>query len=344
MAITIIQQPVGPRYSRDEWVYVVSSDNLGNSEFSYVMEILLNNVVIATRRKQPNLEGAGVFEISRIVDANLDYEVSALGAVLVHTSTQSSKLFTVRFKEEFLVNGTLTMSTTTVGAASVAAIKGAAETNEGDYNTQPVLGPLLTVSPTIVPRVFLDEPFTLSYLGVSGRAVHLNLPTGVVGRRTDTLSGEDYTYEVYDERSTFGEVSFVWDNGLGGWDYFVADQEGTEQVSVTRNTFKVDPVDFSGLTATNRRSDNSSAFRSSTANYGNSFNRSFTKDTRWLTEDEAKLVVTLFDSRSAFVIKDGTFIPVEITNGSYDVVTTTREQPLTNFTIEYNYSNGKRSI
>ena len=153
-----------------------------------------------------------------------------------------------------------------------------------------------------------------------------------------------YDFEIYDERSDLGEVRVAWFNNIGGIDYFTADQEGTESVSSSTDSYRRSVIDFTGLSSSNRVVGANAVYRSSDVQYSKSSETSITKNTRWLTESEATLVSGIFTSPQVFLQRGSDFIPVTIMNGSYQVRVDGRDSELFQYNIQYRNSNDRRTI
>mgnify|MGYP003627248444 CR=1 FL=1 len=106
MAISITQQPTPSLLgTADKIVYVVVEDtNVAEPKFRYICEIIRNSSTIAMLKQLPNGSQAGVFDVSRILQAYVsqDYEKHALGTT--GTAPNSMDAFTLKFYYEYASN------------------------------------------------------------------------------------------------------------------------------------------------------------------------------------------------------------------------------------------------
>ncbi len=359
MAITINEQrPTSPRYSYGEIVYTVSSDLVGPSidaddikqEYSFVVDVKIGSVIIQTIRKQPNPVGVGNFDLSDIINNNLDYDLAAVGATLNYPAVDARKRFTAVFGEEFIdSNGDLVVHTgaagtpvagsPSVGAPAITVIKGVDEYDTielGDASTVPSV-----LTQMVNTRLHRDDYYAITTSSSSQVITHNRVTVPSTGASFDqVIAGVTYSFDVYDDKSILGETRFAWFNTIGGIEYFTADQEGTSSTSVDKSSYNSTTINY-GVTTPNNKAGNT--FISRNRVYAVDYDQTFTKNTRWLTEDEALALEGLFDSPHVYVQDGDNFRPVEITN-AYESYSAQRNQQLFQYTINYRFSNGKRNI
>ena len=349
MAVSLTQVPSGTQYSYGEIVYTVESTLIGPSipaanlpvQFSILIDIYEGNTLLTRRKKQPNPQGTTIINIASVLNDFLEYDLVALGSSTSTAAVNGQKTFTLQFGEEYLVNGTLTPDANQV-SSDVSVIKGVAPYNSNDVTEAINIPTVLSGSGTTY-RVHRDDFMTISTIN-SGLVIHHNVTIPDTGdSHQQVISGETYTFNIYDERSDLGEVRFAWFNDAGGIDYFTADQEGTQSVSNESDSYRRSVIDFTGNTSSNRVVGANRVYRSSVVEYNKSGNTTINKNTKWLTAQEAELVAGMFSSTQVFIQSGSNFIPVTILNSSHDVMVTGRQSELFQYQIQYRLSNDIRT-
>ena len=246
MAISITQSPGAVRLSLGEIAFAVTSTNSTNVNFSFIADLYEGTTFIKRVFKQPNPTGSGVFDLSRIIDDQLNYDIAPLGATSTTLATNAIATYTVRFGERFRAtnNGavattpTLTPNLTTSSAFTV--LKGVQIQNlYAPTDAIHTIDRVLSVIPDEDQRVHIDDTATISYFDESADdIIHqpINIP-GTAGRYIQSVNGTSYAFDVYSTRSPFGETRFAWVNDAGGYDYFNADQEHEVNVNVSKQSY-----------------------------------------------------------------------------------------------------------
>ena len=346
MAITIRQSPTSPNYSKSELIYVATSDQTTQDQFSYVVDIYRGTTRIARRYRQPNPSGSLVVNVADIIDANLEYDISALGSSTSITASTQAQTFSVRFGEEYLSNNTLTIFADLATSGDLRIIKGVREYNTGDFSSSLGLPSTLTHMPVSGTRLHRDDTLTISFYDtVNNRLTHdaISIPSTGSTLSVD-VNSVSYSFNIYDTRSEYGETRFVWANHQGGWDYFTADKQHTESRSKTNNFSTGSVVNFSGSTSSsNKETSNSNVFRSRENIYNVDRGSTFTVMTKWLSQQEFAWIESLFSSPRTYIYQGTNFIPVVITN-DFTPFRVNREHTLQNLNIEYRLANDLRNI
>ena len=344
MAITIQQRPTAQNYSYNELVYVLSSTNITETEFSFITEITVGGTVF-TYRKQPNPTSRCIVNIANIVNDYLEYEVNALGATTSANSINQIKTFSIVFKEEYQdAQGDLVIANPTT-SEDIRVIKGVREYNVGNTTGAFTIGPILSNQPDSI-RVFRSDDLLISaFNSTTGLLTNHAVSIPATGTTANVIvEGKTFDIEIYDVRSTLGEVRFWWFNRNGGIDCFTADQEATQNTGVEKRTADSSVITHGFTTSSNREPMNTNVFNAGAVNYGVDFSTTNTKNTRWLNQQEADLVAGLFESPKVYIQVGSDFIPTTILNTSYDALLTMREQDLFQYNIMYRYTNDKRNL
>ena len=349
MAITsLTQQPGAVRYSNGEIGFSVLSDNINNVQFSYVIDIYRGTTRIARRFKQANIVGYGVFDLGGIgkdIDNDLIEDIAALGATQNIAGVNSTKTYTVRFGERYIVNDVLSIFPDLRTSAAFTVIKGSQEQNryaptDAIYTVDTFLSSIATGA----KRIHRDDTETVSYFDTTAGTIHVPISIPSTGATyTQAVNGSNFSFEIYDERSCTGEDRFIWLNDKGGWDYFTATEEGTESTTVTKETFQNTPLGWGSSTLSNKESGNSSVYRGETTNLRTEIETSNTKNTSWLDTSEQSLVEGIFTSKKVFKQEGMDFVPVVILNGSFDKIGDSRVIPNFQYPIEWRYANDIRT-
>ena len=345
MAITVNQQPASPNFSRNELVFNLSTTNLNEDEFSFVVDTSIGGVRVDRRRKQPSPVGRGVFDMTAIVDANLDPDLGALGSSVQTTGGDSVKSFVFTFREEFRRNNVLELSGE-LASVTIIVIKGAIAYNSGLIGTATIPATLSRVTNDFPIRVHRSDDMTISYYDSTlETSVHAPIAIPTTGATySQTVNSVVYNFQIYDTRNDLGEDRFAWFNDKGGWDYFTFDQEGTELGGANKSSYNKTQVNFGRATTSNREGGNASVYRGGTTTYAIDYTRTFSKNSRWFNDlNEAEWVTQIIDSPFVYrQMEDGTWAPVTILNSSYEIPKTARVTPNNNLTLQWRFASEKR--
>ena len=343
MAIIVNSQPTGANFSKNELVFNLTSTNVNETQFSFVVDTYIGTLRVDRRFKQPNPVGRGVFDMQRIVDANLTPDFSALGATADSPGVDSSKTFTFRFGERYLdANDQVIIVEDLASSNALVALKGVQEYNTTALGVSTIPNKLSLLPTT--NRVHRDDLLTVSYYDENTtRTIHTPISLPNTGSTfSQVVDGTTYSFTIYDTEAFLGERNFAWWNRTGGWEYFKADQEETKNTSVSKSSFDTTNISFGRSTSTNRVQGATRVFEGGTKNYAVEYGETYSKQTRWLDESEAERVSGIFDSPSVFLQSGTDWIPVQVSNGGYETLTTRRKAPLFNYNIQWRYSLDKR--
>lgn len=137
MAVTITQQPITPNAAYTKLIYVVSgSGTTSNPQYQYVLDTYPSGSTDRISRlfTPPNPTGVGVFEISRILQDQLQYDNywKITGSI---APQESLKTFDIRFGEAY---STSISSSVTIFTGStpnyIQVFPGTVNPNEGSFN------------------------------------------------------------------------------------------------------------------------------------------------------------------------------------------------------------------
>ena len=146
-------------------------------------------------------------------------------------------------------------------------------------------------------------------------------------------------YNVVDKECGYDRQHFAWLNEEGVLDYYSFTLAETKQDNITRETYENSFVPYS--TGTNSATYDKS--RRGTKVYSISTEETRRVESNYLSNEEVEYLRTLVESPEVF-LQDGTdFIPVVITNSSFQYKTNPRSQKLYTLSLEYKVANNRRS-
>ena len=126
---------------------------------------------------------------------------------------------------------------------------------------------------------------------------------------------------------------FAFINKLGFWDYYNVYNPTRRVTDVDRKIYDQNYVDYSSI-----QSIYSSSKRGETQ-YNTGYTDVYDITTDYIDKPTADWLTELFDSPNVYIQKDGNFIPIVITNISYDWNMSENRTKLFQYTIQYQYAN-----
>ena len=377
MAITIENKPTTPNVTDTKLVYAVSSSNVLEPQFQYVTDVYeVGNSERLTRIfSYPNPQGYGVLEVGSILGDNLEYD----NDWKVSTATVSDtnfKSFTLAFSESYA--SSISGSTTVYAGGANDTIKvfsGTVPQTQGSYNflTSASFQVLSNSTKSYISKgnhitvpIYTPEGSYLvetEFLDASG--TQLDTATQLLASvSTDsvfqvpiasgsTLFSSSYNNDDWEEikinynGDTYytlnrvrecddSGVTFAFINNYGYYEYYSIKNPVRKSTDVERDIADLPQVDYSnvGLYDITRRGEKA---------YNTSYTDEFEVTTDYIDEETSTLLTELFDSPEAFIQEQGDFIPIVITNATYERNTNQNRQKLFQYTINYRYSNQRYS-
>ena len=377
MAITIENKPTTPNVTDTKLVYAVSSSLATNPQFQYVTDVYeVGNSERLTRIfSYPNPQGYGVLEVGSILGDNLEYD----NDWKVSTATVSNtnfKSFTLAFSESYA--SSISGSTTVYAGGANDTIKvfsGTVPQTQGSYNflTSASFQVLSNSTKSYISKgnhitvpIYTPEGSYLvetEFLDASG--TQLDTATQLLASvSTDsvfqvpiasgsTLFSSSYNNDDWEEikinynGDTYytlnrvrecddSGVTFAFINNYGYYEYYSIKNPVRKSTDVERDIADLPQVDYSnvGLYDITRRGEKA---------YNTSYTDEFEVTTDYIDEETSTLLTELFDSPEAFIQEQGDFIPIVITNATYERNTNQNRQKLFQYTINYRYSNQRYS-
>ena len=377
MAITILGNPTTPNVTDTKLVYSISSSNAIQPQFQYVTDVYQGSNLLTRLYTYPNPTGNGIIEVSQILADNLEYDNDwkTTGGTI---SDEGFKEFTLHFSESY-GSSISSSTTVYAGGAShtLEAFQGTVDPNEGSFNFQNsgsfqlltnqvegyvAKGNHVTV-PVYVPpfSVVGTKSIRVEFVSASGDIIYANnaLSTGAnyeiyqqaIGSGSSTFGtyfeNSDWEYiNVYDSGSadpftvfnrvrpcSDGQVTFAFINHYGYYDYYSIGNPVRKVTDIERNTFAKPNVNYSSTIS------NYDITRRGEQQYNTQYSDRYEVTTDYLNKATADWVTELFDSPEVYVQESGNFIPVVITNNTYNWNMNESRQKLFQFTIQYRYAN-----
>ena len=371
MAVTIQNQPTYPNAAYTHLVYTVSSDQSGQPQMQYLMDVTQGGQILSRIKQYPNPMGSGVFDPSRIMNDYIVYDQNWKTNV-VSPAVQSKQDFIIYFGEEY---GTSPSSSITVyngnGSAGNPAVTGTPvqligavvdPNNGGSYNWDRE-GRALTNIPTSGNELAYTDYGTMSFYNDGsitnvvvnynpGPTVSYTLPTGfstipvsvvnigVAGAYntvTVTVNRTAKAAQVFNftkaDNCNYDRVRFAFINSYGFWDYFGVNLPYRRETRIDRQSIIQPNVDYSS---------NLSLYdvtRRGKNYYNLRYNDSYTISTNWLSQEHAAWLSEMLESPSVFLQEGTDFVPIAITNASYIHNTNRRGQKTFEYEITYEYAN-----
>ena len=131
----------------------------------------------------------------------------------------------------------------------------------------------------------------------------------------------------------------VWINEYGALDYFSFEGQNTKNLEIERTNIKTTPIKWDSANTSN-------AIASTRGNQQiqSKFTTKFTASTRFLTQEYADWLESLFVSPAVWLITGNfQYTPIVITSANYRSYTNQKQDKLKSYTIEFELSNDKRT-
>lgn len=373
MAITIEQEPTSPNAAYTHLLYAVSSTQVAQPQFQYVMDILSGGTLLSRVRQYPNPAGNAIFDPSRIMADYMGYlNDTTLAGINPNSNFESEgsiKTFQVNFGEEYgtsptsavvLYNGAGSVGAPAVAANPLTLIPATVDPNNGTSFNWPYYnqGIFLTNRPSGVPKADSALMAMAAYNGTAtnktleatdglsshsltigpGEVGQVSLPPGSTNEGIFTFNGNTITVPIVAD-CNYPAVTFAFINDYGFMDFYTVNLPQQKQTRITRETINRPKVDWSSATSAydvTRRGKDS---------YYTSVEDDYQVTTDWLSQEEAQWLGQIFESPDVYVRnEDNTdWIPINITNSSYIHNTNKRSQKTFQYEIQYTLSNQRPS-
>jgi len=375
MAISIQNQPTYPNGVYTHLVYTVTSDESAQPQMQYIMDVTQNGEIVSRVKQYPNPDGAAVFDPSRILNDYISYDNHQ--KVSTDTSAvQSVQDFVIYFGEEYgtslsssvdIYNGQGSIGAPAVTGTPVEVIGAVVDPNNGstynfdtssramtnlpssgnklaytDYNTISYYngGDLNSVTvdynpgPTVVynpANGFVTIPVSTQNIGFTGQYNTVTVTAAYAAK-----ANEVFTFQK-DDCANYDRVRFAFINNYGFFDYFGVNLPVQRNTDIQRESLRRPNVDYSSNFSQYNPNSRGKDY------YNLKYTDKYMVVSDWLDQEHAEWLGEMLESPSVFVQQNNQFIPIVITNASYQHYTNTRSQKTFQYEIQYEYANQRLS-
>lgn len=135
----VTQTPTFPNGTQSDMIYVVSGSFFQYAQHRYICRVQSGSETLSSIKQVGNLDGMGVFEVSRLLDDHMTYESPWLttgSTPIVNSPGKNINQFTMSFAEEYGTSLTSSIVTTgyTVASGSGTVIPAVVERDAGYFN------------------------------------------------------------------------------------------------------------------------------------------------------------------------------------------------------------------
>ena len=327
----------------------------------------------------PNEQGSGIIEVSRILADHLEYDTSALKTLGGTVDIYSHKDFTLHYSESYGTSISSSTTVYAGGASNdIQVFLGTVDPNAGTFNYTPSgsfhgltnqptgsvsKGNKLTI-PLFVPPTsqvasskfiveFLDSSdsvlstYTSSELaGADQYNIIYAIGSGSLLTAGDFESQDWTTLKVKISGSNEPitqwkraipcngeETTFAFANNYGYFDTYTITNPERKATNLDRKTYDKPNVDYSSATSFYDIS------RRGTDQYNIKYSDEYEITTDYVDKTTSDWLTELLDSPKVFVQENGEFVPIVITNSTYNWNQTSNRNKLFQYTIQYRYAN-----
>ena len=382
MAINIISQPFNENCTKTNLINNVSSSNVTQPQFQYVMDVYESSATgsadrLARIRQFPNPVNQAVFDPARIFDDNLEYDVSnfASSAEYLLIGTTQEKEFVCKFGEEY---GTSPSSSVTLypNLASGNLIQVwpcQVDPNNGvNFNSWGGLFPFTGSGAAYMsdrPDDILDGVNTYRHTGFINRDASI-LPSQLYVTESYSSGTTNYYSAPYAQVRALGTSQLVTDsseeltytfNGVSYtrkffddcnypiYNFMFINRYGVRENFSTNKPARVNTsVGRQNYDQAFVNYSSNGAYdvkRRGATNFNTTVNDEFTISTDWLTKAGANWLQQLIESDEVYVAvspDNSSFKPIVITNSSYVRNTARKDQKIFAYDITFKYANQRR--
>jgi len=137
----------------------------------------------------------------------------------------------------------------------------------------------------------------------------------------------------------YSGTRFVFLNELGGYDYYSFDLADTKQDNITRETYEQTFINYSagGASVPYNKSRRGSKI------YSISYEETRRAESNYLTQAQADWLRELIESPNVFIQEGSDFLPIVISNSTFQYKTNPRSKKLYTLSVDYKMANPRRS-
>ena len=359
MAITVLQQPTSPNVTGTNLIYTVSSSNVPQFQYRYVVDLYESgSATRLTRFKYPqNSYGTCNVDLARPLDDYLDHDYNWK----INNSSSfdnSVKTFTIQFGEEYGTSYSSSVTTfTNQASASIEVFQGnvypSEFTNGFNWTSQPILSnspatQSFNADDYLTVSVYDSDVSVKYYLTGSLTATKNYVSTGSfsaipisplnIGLYSESdaitldVTGSSKRYEL--NNFCFNEKQrLAFTNKFGLWDYYNIYMPTLKSTNIDRKVYSRDRVNLNDRIATFNVSNRGDK------QYYTEYTDTFEITTETLSAKDSQWLVELFESDDVYIQSGSNFIPINITNTQEQVINNASRNPNFRYTIRYQFSN-----
>jgi hypothetical protein len=355
MAITINSIPPSYSSAHDALWFVVTSDNVGTSNFKYVFDIQVNLETVASFKVYPDANNLGIIDFGPIVRNYLQRQLVEDGAGFVRNASNSLSVdYTIRYGEEY--NG-VTYPNSTSG------------TYKGwNFSLDPFRTPITTYANKFLTsrdrtnaKVVQGESFLITYfnsdlansltatiqnlnedgsnngsaatgtnfIGSAVNSVLLDLSPASINAYLGTtkITASTYAYRVSIGSDSititqtcaprFTPVQVVFQNQYGGYDQFAFRLLSRQSKKMDRQTYTRSGYDINIETKTMDFKNSSNVFYGGKRSFTTGIDYSYLVISDYLTVDDYNLGSQLLASNEIYFQFGGNYYPIVFTGTTW---------------------------
>jgi hypothetical protein len=355
MAITINSIPPSYSSAHDALWFVVTSDNVGTSNFKYVFDIQVNLETVASFKVYPDANNLGIIDFGPIVRNYLQRQLVEDGAGFVRNASNSLSVdYTIRYGEEY--NG-VTYPNLTSG------------TYKGwNFSLDPFRTPITTYANKFLTsrdrtnaKVVQGESFLITYfnsdlansltatiqnlnedgsnngsaatgtnfIGSAVNSVLLDLSPASINAYLGTtkITASTYAYRVSIGSDSititqtcaprFTPVQIVFQNQFGGYDQFAFRLLSRQSKKMDRQTYTRSGYDINIETKTMDFKNSSNVFYGGKRSFTTGIDYSYLVISDYLTVDDYNLGSQLLASNEIYYQLGGNYYPIVFTGTTW---------------------------
>jgi len=373
MAITIESIPASYSSAHDSLWFVVSSDNVGLTNFKYVFDVQVNSATVASFKVYPDANNLGIIDVGPIVRNYFQSQLVDDGSGFVRNADGFLHVdYGIRYGEEY--NG-VTYTNLTSG------------TYKGwNFSLDPFRTPMTTYENKFLTsrdrtsaKVVSGESFLITYFNsdlassLTATIQNLNedgsnngsattgpnfLPSAVHGiildlsptsinsyLETTKITASTYAYRVSIGADSivitqtcaprFTPIQIVFQNQFGGYDQFAFRLLSRQSRKMERKTYTRSGYEINPTTKTMDFKDSSNVFYGGTRSFSTGIDYDYSVISDYLTVDDYNLGAQLLASNEIYFQFNGNYYPVVFTGTTWQEKNNTSDK-IFNYELNFN--------
>lgn len=373
MAITIESIPASYSSAHDSLWFVVSSDNVGLSNFKYVFDVQVNSATVASFKVYPDVNDLGIIDVGPIVRNYFQSQLVDDGSGFVRNADGFLHVdYGIRYGEEYegVTYTNLTSGTYKGWNFSLDPFRTPITTYENKF---------LTSRDRTSAKVVSGESFLITYFNsdlassLTATIQNLNedgsnngsattgpnfLPSSVHGilldlspasinsyLETTKITASTYAYRVSIGADSivitqtcaprFTPIQIVFQNQYGGYDQFAFRLLSRQSRKMDRKTYTRSGYEINPTTKTMDFKDSSNIFYGGTRSFTTGIDYDYSVISDYLTVDDYNLGAQLLASNEIYFQTGGNYYPVVFTGTTWQEKNNTSDK-IFNYELNFN--------